>query len=53
MLRSLDRCAADDRIEETPGRLDVLECDERRRLSGQGADPTAGYASGKAGETPQ
>jgi hypothetical protein len=42
VLRSLQRGAADDRRDETPGRLDIVEGDERGLRSGQDADPTAG-----------
>jgi hypothetical protein len=42
VVRSLQRRTADDRFEETPGRLDVVERDEGGRRTGQGADPTAG-----------
>ena len=44
VLGALHRGAADDRSEETPGRLEVVEGDERgRRRSrvNQGPDPTA------------
>jgi hypothetical protein len=42
VVRFLDRRASDDPLQQTPGRLDVVQRDEGGGRTGQGADPTAG-----------
>jgi hypothetical protein len=52
VLRALHRGAADDRSQEAPGRLDVVEGDERRHRGSQEADPTVGIVGRSLLRTP-
>jgi hypothetical protein len=51
MLRPLHGGVADNRGEEAPGRLDVVQRDERGRRGSQDPDPTAGIVGGFPGRT--